>query len=81
MKIISPIVALLVGLIIGYFIFHSEDPNSSLMYGNTGLPKNCRALVKANYEGWYLKEYTAEAALDSINRNCGEFGYSWNVKK
>jgi len=73
------IIALLFGFLAGYFIFNNEDTNSKLMYGETGLPKNCRAIVKANYEGWYLKEYSAEDALDSINRNCGEFGLSWNL--
>jgi hypothetical protein len=67
----------IVGLVIGYFAFHSEDPNAKLVYGETGFPKNCRAIVKENYDGWYLKEYTADEALGSINRNCGEFGSSW----
>lgn len=80
-KYISLIIAVLFGFFIGYFIFYSEDLNSKLIYGTTGFPKNCRAIIKANYEGWYLKEFTAEEALDSINRNCGEFGYSWNIKK
>ncbi|MCK5413458.1 MAG: kynureninase [Candidatus Pacebacteria bacterium] len=79
MKLFSPFVLLLVGILIGYFIFHSEDTNSKLIYGNTGLPKNCRAIIKANYEGWYLKEFSAEDALDSINRNCGQFGISWDL--
>ena len=76
---ISYIFPLLLGILLGYFIFN-EDSNSKLRYGDTGLPKNCRAIIKANYEGWYLKNYTAEEALGSINRNCGEFGYSWNSK-
>ena len=80
MKKKNIIIALSIGFLIGYFVFHSEDTNSKLIYGNTGLPKNCRAIVKENYEGWYLKEYTAEEALDSINRNCGEFGFSWGLK-
>ena len=53
------------------------DPNSKPTYGNTGLPKNCRAIVGANIEGWRSKQYTAEEALNSINRNCGINGYSW----
>jgi hypothetical protein len=66
-------------LIIFYLLFFKteEDFNDGLRYGDTGLPQNCRAIVKANYEGWVLKDYTAEEALGSINRNCGEFGYSW----
>ena len=87
MKIVLSIVILLIGVLIGYFIFYSkcpdynEDTNSRLMYGETGLPKNCRAIIKTNYEGWYLNQYTADAALDSINRNCGELGYSWDIEK
>lgn len=53
------------------------DNNQTLKYGNTGLPKNCRAIIKGNIDGWKNGEWTAEEALDSINRNCGEFGYSW----
>lgn len=72
-----------VGLIAGYLIFHSENSenqNSKMIYGNTGLPKNCRAIVAENYKGWLKKEFTAEGSLDSINRNCGEFGYAWDSK-
>jgi len=68
---------LIIGFILGYFVFNGKDSNLKLEYGGTGLPKNCRAIVKANYEGWYLGNYTAEEALGSINRNCGEFGLSW----
>ncbi len=75
------VAGLIIGFFIGYFVFSSEDSNSRLIYGETGLPKNCRAVVKANYEGWYLKNYTSEEALNSINRNCGEFGYSWKQDK
>lgn len=71
------LLGIFVGLIAGYFFFHNEDQNARLVYGDTGFPKNCRAIVKANYESWYLKEYTADEALGSINRNCGEFGSSW----
>jgi hypothetical protein len=71
---------LAVGVFIGFLMFGKNDPNSKLEYGETGLPKNCRAIIKANYEGWYLEEYTAEEALGSINRNCGEFGYSWQKR-
>lgn len=53
------------------------DNNSGLIYGKTGLPKNCRAIIKANIDAWKAGEYSAEDALVSIDRNCGEFGYSW----
>lgn len=69
--------AFLLGIGLGYFWFGNADSNSTLEYGDTGLPKNCRAIIKDNYEGWNLGNYSPEEALDSINRNCGEFGYSW----
>lgn len=51
--------------------------NSKLIYGKTGLPKNCRAIIKADIDSYKKGVFSAEDALDSINRNCGEFGYSW----
>lgn len=63
--------ALLALLIVGC------DKNQSLTYGDTGLPKNCRAIIKANVESWRRGEYSAEEVLYSIDRNCGEYGYSW----
>ena len=56
------------------------DPNKSLVYGDTGLPRNCRAIITGNINGWKYNEYTAEEALDSIERNCGAQGYSWGLK-
>lgn len=53
------------------------DPNKRLEYGDTGLPKNCRAIIKSNVDGWRSGEYTAEETMGSIDRNCGEHGYSW----
>lgn len=53
------------------------DSNSKLEYGESGLPKNCRALIKANIDGWQSGEYTPVEALGSIDRNCGEWGSSW----
>lgn len=56
----------------------SGDPNSEPRYGEkTGLPKNCRAIVQANIDGWRSGEHTAEAAMSSLERNCGANGYSW----
>ena len=51
--------------------------NSTLLYGTTGLPKNCRAIIKAGIESYRTKQYTADDVLASIDRNCGEFGSSW----
>lgn len=53
------------------------DPNAKPEYGDTGLPKNCRAIIKANVDGWRSGEYSAQETMASIDRNCGEHGYSW----
>lgn len=63
-------------LVAALFLF-ACDNNQKLTYGKTGLPKNCRAIIKSNIDGYNKGLYTAEEALDSIDRNCGEFGYSW----
>jgi hypothetical protein len=53
------------------------DSNAKPTYGDTGLPKNCRAIIQANVDGWRSGKWSAENALDSIERNCGAQGYSW----
>lgn len=53
------------------------DPNAKPTYGDTGLPKNCRAIIQANVDGWRERRFTADGALNSIERNCGMHGYSW----
>ena len=55
----------------------TQSDNSTLLYGTTGAPKNCRAIIKAGVDGYRTKQYTAEDVLASIDRNCGEFGSSW----
>jgi len=55
---------------------NSHD-NDHPAYGENGLPKNCRAIVKANINGYENGEFSAHDALEGINRNCGEFGYAW----
>lgn len=64
-----------IGIILGFVLV--DNPNAKLEYGDTGAPKNCRAIIKENLDGYYLHVYSAEEALDSIGRNCGEYGYSW----
>ena len=71
----------IIGVFVGMIYLGEKDLNKELMYGKTGLPKNCRAIIRENYIGWQLDDYTPEEALDSINRNCGEFGYSWDIKE
>lgn len=60
-----------------FFFLVGCDPNAKLTFGETGLPKNCRAIIQANLDGWHSGEYSAEEALGSIERNCGKDGYSW----
>ena len=57
-------------------LFAGCDSNSQPTFGDTGLPKNCRAIITFNIEGWRARTYKAEDALESINRNCGRNGYS-----
>jgi hypothetical protein len=54
------------------------DPNSKPTFGaETGLPKNCRAIVQANIDAYRAKQYTADEIMASLERNCGANGHSW----
>ena len=57
------------------------DDNRKLSYGpeiyGRVFPKNCRAIIYENYEGYRRGEYSAEDTIRAINRNCGASGYSW----
>ena len=63
------------------------DYNSKAVYGDTGLPKNCRAIVQANIDMYKQVAYTdssydqklraADDAMQSLERNCGSDGNSW----
>jgi hypothetical protein len=53
------------------------DPNDRPTYGDTGLPKNCRAIVQANIDGYRRHEFNADDVMNSLERNCGANGYSW----
>lgn len=85
-----------------------DKPNSKPTYGDTGLPKNCRAIIKTivdeyqqinaenteffiknadekHYDDLWEKVEFYESQLkkidgefQSLDRNCGEFGYSWD---
>lgn len=57
-----------------------EKPNSKPTYGETGLPKNCRAIVQNAIDEWKLGHYSAEDTMASLERNCGVNGYSWEYK-
>ena len=100
-------------LFVAFLLTSCTDPNAKTAYSETGLPKNCRAIVKANIEEYQKVkqemhdtemqlgarygsdnyEYRGEAIdyhllaeqkiddiFESLNRNCGEYGYSWGVK-
>lgn len=54
------------------------DPNSKPIYGEeSGLPKNCRAIVQANIDWYRSGMYTADEVMSSLERNCGANGHSW----
>jgi hypothetical protein len=72
----SFVMILIVGLVIGR-LTAPGDPNLELAYSSEGFPKNCRALIKANVDGWQAKQYSANDILKSIDRNCGQFGQLW----
>jgi uncharacterized protein YxeA len=81
MKKILILLYLLLSVISAFFLGKAMgDPNKYVIYGDTGLPRNCRAIITANINGYKFKEYTAEEALNSIDRNCGFQGYSWGLK-
>lgn len=80
-NILKPALYLILGILIGIFLSpSSEDPNSKLIYGDSGLPKNCRAIIATNIAAYQDSEYSAEDILESIDRNCGKNGYSWDVE-
>lgn len=53
------------------------DENAKLEYGETGLPKNCRAIIAVNIAAWRNGTYRENEVLESIDRNCGAYGISW----
>lgn len=79
MRYILPLVLIAaVCFAIGWMVKPASDRNATLTYGErTGLPKNCRAIIVSNIEGWQNKTFTPTEALSSIDRNCGRNGYSW----
>ena len=67
-----------------------EKPNSKPTFGETGLPRNCRAVVQAQVDGireirdsnkdYALQLLKIDEYVDSIERNCGSNGFSWEYK-
>ena len=74
------VIMMVISFSAGWYIGDSNQPigNQELRYGDTGFPKNCRALIAENMKGYVFGNYTAEEALGSIDRNCGASGYVWN---
>jgi hypothetical protein len=56
------------------------DPNAKPEYGESGLPKNCRAYVQTAIDGYKAKRYTADEAMAGLERNCGQHGSSWGAQ-
>lgn len=57
------------------------DPNAQPEFSeSSGLPKNCRAIVQANIDGYRTGEFDADGVMDSLERNCGAHGYSWGYQ-
>lgn len=65
-----------------------SDKNNKATYGEeSGLPKNCRAIVQANIDAYKKARNSGEdygtilhdtdGVFDSLERNCGINGYSW----
>ena len=80
-KLLSPVLYIIFGIFLWIVLFpNSEDWNVKLMYGKTGLLKNCRAIITANMYAYKNNEFSAEDTLESIDRNCGQFWYSWEIK-
>lgn len=60
------------------FVLAACDANKKPVYnGETGAPVNCRAIIKENISAWRAAKISANDAMESIDRNCGEFGVSW----
>lgn len=75
------ILLLLIIALVSYAMgFHFGKGNQTLRYGDTGLPKNCRALIADNINGVSSGEFSYLDALNSIDRNCGINGFIWNER-
>lgn len=57
------------------------DLNDSPKYGQqSGLPANCRAYVQSAIDAYRAKQYSAEATMNALERNCGHDGHLWGHK-
>ncbi|WP_151738252.1 kynureninase [Acinetobacter junii] len=62
------------------FLIGCSEPNSKPTYGETGLPKNCRAIVQNAIDEWRAGRYSTEDTMASLERNCGANGISWEYE-
>lgn len=69
MAICATLAALLAGC--------SNDPNAKPEYGDSGLPKNCRAYIQVAVNDARAGKYTPAEAMEGIERNCGAAGHLW----
>ena len=66
--------------IIGYLFFYRDDPNKKPIYGETGIPRNCRAYVQMVINDYRSRKYSADESFNGLERNCGANGYSWGLR-
>ena len=77
-------------LVIALTLSGCEKPNTKPTFGETGLPMNCRAVIQANIDeikkiresdvDFRLQMIKIDDHVDSMERNCGANGYSWEYK-
>lgn len=59
-----------------------QDDNAKAVYGERmGLPVNCRAYVQASIDGYRENQYSADAAFNGLERNCGINGAAWKENR
>lgn len=59
-----------------------QDDNDRPIYSKeNGLPINCRAYVQVVIDDYRARNYSADEAMNGLERNCGANGWSWkNVR-
>ena len=77
-------------LLLPLILFGCEKPNGKPTYGETGLPKNCRAIIQSNldeyrkiratHDDYEIQLMKIDDVFNSLGRNCGAYGYSWEYK-
>lgn len=59
-----------------------QDDNAEPVYGKeSGLPVNCRAYVQASIDGYRARQFSADAAMNGLERNCGLHGHAWKENR